>query len=189
MQGSVEAVRSTIMKSRMDEATVRILHAGAGTVTESDILLASASGAVVMGFNTRIEPGARMMSEQHRVQIRLYDIIYQLADDVERALQGMLTPEDREVVDGHAEVRAVFNLGRRNRIAGCQVLDGRIARNGQMRVLRGGEVLHTGPVGSLKRFKDDVREVTAGFECGIGVDGFMDFEEGDTLEAFHIERG
>ena len=189
VQGSVEAVRSAIMKSRMDEVTVRILHAGAGTITESDILLASASDAIVMGFNTRVEPGARSMAEQNRVQIRLYDIIYQLADDVEKALQGMLTPVDREVIDGHAEVRVIFNLGRRNRIAGCQVLDGRIARNVQMRVFRGGELLHTGPIASLKRFKDDVREVTAGFECGIGVDGFLDFEEGDTLEAYHIERG
>lgn len=189
VQGSIEAVRSTITKSNIDEATVRILHAAAGTITESDILLASASGAIVMGFNSRVEPGARSMADQNRVQIRLYDIIYQLADDVEKALKGMLTPEDREVVDGHAEVRAVFNLGRRSRIAGCQVLDGRIARNGQMRVMRGGKPLFTGPVGSLKRFKDDVREVTAGFECGIGVDGFFDFEEGDTLESFHIERG
>ena len=189
VQGSIEAVRSTIMKSRNEEATVRILHAAAGTITESDILLASASDAIVLGFNTRVEPGARSMAEQNRVQIRLYEIIYQLAEDVERALQGMLTPVDREVIDGHAEVRAVFSMGRRNRIGGCQVLDGRIARNLQMRVFRKGALLHTGPVGSLKRFKDDAREVLAGFECGIGVDGFMDFEEGDTLEAFHIERG
>ncbi len=189
VQGSIEAVRSTIMKSRMDEVTVRILHAGAGTITESDILLASASDAIVLGFNSRVEPGARSLAEQHRVQIRLYDIIYQLADDVERALQGMLTPVDREVIDGHAEVRAIFSLGRRNRIAGCQVLDGRFTRNVQVRIHRGGELVHTGPVASLKRFKDDVREVTAGFECGIGVDGFLEFEEGDTLEAFHIERG
>ena len=123
------------------------------------------------------------------MQIRLYDIIYQLADDVEKALQGMLTPVDREVIDGHAEVRVTFSLGRRNRIAGCQVLDGRIARNSQIRVYRDGELIHTAPIASLKRFKDDAREVTAGFECGIGVDGFMDFEEGDSLEAFHIERG
>lgn len=189
VQGSIEAVRSTIVKSRTDQATVRILHAAAGTVTESDILLASASDAIVMGFNTRVEPGARSMAEQNRVQIRMYDIIYQLADDVERALQGMLTPEDREVTDGHAEVRAVFSMGRRNRIAGCQVLDGRIARNLQVRVFRNAELLHTGSLASLKRFKDDVREVTAGFECGIGVDGFADFEEGDVLEAFHVERG
>ena len=101
----------------------------------------------------------------------------------------MLTPVDREVIDGHAEVRAIFSLGRRNRIAGCQVLDGRFTRNVQVRIYRGGELVHTGPVASLKRFKDDVREVTAGFECGIGVDGFLEFEEGDTLEAFHIERG
>ena len=127
VQGSIEAVRSTIMKSRMDEATVRILHAAAGTITESDILLASASDAIVMGFNTRVELGARSMAEQNHVQIRLYDIIYQLAEDVERALHGMLTPVDREVIDGHVEVRAVFSMGRRNRIAGCHVLDGRIA--------------------------------------------------------------
>ena len=189
VQGSIEAVRSTIMKSRMDEVTVRILHAGAGTITESDILLASASDAIVLGFNTRVEPGARSLAEQNRVQIRLYDIIYQLADDVEKALKGMLTPEDREVVDGHAEVRAIFSLGRRNRIAGCHILDGRFTRNVQVRISRNGELLHTGPIASLKRFKDDVREVTAGFECGIGVDGFLEFEEGDTLEAFHIERG
>ncbi len=189
VQGSIEAVRSTIMKSRMDEVTVRILHAGAGTITESDILLASASDAIVLGFNTRVEPGARSLAEQNRVQIRLYDIIYQLADDVEKALKGMLTPEDREVVDGHAEVRAIFSLGRRNRIAGCHILDGRFTRNVQVRISRNGELLHTGPIASLKRFKDDVREVTAGFECGIGVDGFLEFEEGDTLEAYHIERG
>ena len=189
VQGSIEAVRSTIMKSRMDEATVRILHAAAGTITESDILLASASDAIVMGFNTRVELGARSMAEQNHVQIRLYDIIYQLAEDVERALHGMLTPVDREVIDGHVEVRAVFSMGRRNRIAGCHVLDGRIARNLQMRVFRKKELLHTASVSSLKRFKDDVREVTAGFECGIEVDGFMEFEEGDTMEAFHIERG
>ncbi len=189
VQGSIEAVRSTIMKSRMEEATVRILHAAAGTITESDILLASASDAIVMGFNTRVEPGARSMAEQNHVQIRLYEIIYQLAEDVERALHGMLTPVDREVIDGHVEVRAVFSMGRRNRIAGCHVLDGRVARNLQMRVFRRKELLHTASVSSLKRFKDDVREVTAGFECGIEVDGFMEFEEGDIMEAFHIERG
>ena len=189
VQGSIEAVRSAILKSRMDTATVRIIHAAAGTVTESDILLASASDAIVMGFNTRVEPGARFLAEQNSVQIRLYDIIYQLAEDVEKALQGLLTPEDREVMDGHAEVRALFSMGRRNRIAGCQVLDGRIARNLQVRVFRGKELVHTGPIGSLKRFKDDVREVTAGFECGISVDGFLEFQEGDILETFHIERG
>ncbi len=189
VQGSIEAVRSTIVKSSTDEVQVRILHAAAGSVTESDILLASASDAIVMGFNTRIEPGARALAEQNGIQIRQYDIIYQLAEDVDKALQGLLTPEDREVTDGHAEVRAVFNLGRRNRIAGCYVTDGRVARNVQVRVLRNGDMLHTGPVASLKRFKDDAREVTAGFECGIGVDGFNDIEEGDTLEFFHVERG
>jgi translation initiation factor IF-2 len=189
VQGSIEAVRSTISKSSSEIAQVRILHAAAGTVTESDILLASASNAIVMGFNTRIEPGARMLAEQRRVQIRLYDIIYQLAEDVEKAVKGLLTPEDREVLDGHVEVRAVFSVGRRVKIAGCQVLDGRVARNSQVRITRGKELIYTGGVSTLKRFKDDAREVTAGFECGLTVEGFTDFEEGDTLEAFHIERG
>lgn len=189
VQGSIEAVRATISKSSSDIAQVRILHAAAGTVTESDVLLASASNAIVMGFNTRIEPGARMLAEQNGVQIRLYDIIYQLAEDVEKAVWGLLKPEDREVLDGHVEVRAVFSVGRRNKIAGCQVLDGRIARSCQVRVLRDGELISTNGVSSLKRFKDDAREVTAGFECGVSLEGFVDFEEGDTLEVFHIEQG
>lgn len=188
VQGSIEALRATISKSSSDIAQVRILHAAAGTVTESDVLLASASNAIVMGFNTRVEPGAKALAEQNRVQIRLYDIIYQLAEDVEKAVWGLLKPEDREVMDGHVEVRAVFSVGRRNKIAGCQVLDGRIARNCQVRVLRGGEVISTNGVSSLKRFKDDAREVTAGFECGVALEGFVDFEEGDTLEVFHIEQ-
>ena len=187
--GSIEAVRAVISKSSSEIAQVRILHAAAGTVTESDILLASASNAIVMGFNTRVEPGARALAEQNRVQIRLYDIIYQLAEDVEKAVQGLLTPEDREVLDGHIEVRAVFSVGRRDKIAGCQVLDGFISRNSQVRITRGKRLIFTGGVSSLKRFKDDAREVTAGFECGLTVEGFTDFEEGDVLEAFHIEQG
>ena len=189
VQGSIEAVRTTISKSSSDIAQVRILHAAAGTVTESDVLLASASNAIVMGFSTRIEPGARILAEQNGVQIRLYDIIYQLAEDVEKAVWGLLKPEDREVLDGHVEVRAVFSVGRRNKIAGCQVLDGRIARSCQVRVLRDGELISTNGISSLKRFKDDAREVTAGFECGLALEGFVDFEEGDTLEVFHIEQG
>ena len=189
VSGSIEAVRAVIAKSSSEIAQVRILHAAAGTVTESDILLASASSAIVMGFNTRIEPGAKALAEQNRVQIRLYDIIYQLAEDVEKAIQGLLTPEDKEVLDGHVEVRAVFSVGRRDKIAGCQVLDGLVSRNSQVRITRGKELIFTGGISTLKRFKDDAREVTAGFECGLTVEGFTDFEEGDLLEAFHIEQG
>jgi len=189
VSGSIEAVKAVISKSSSEIAQVRILHAAAGTVTESDILLASASSAIVMGFNTRIEPGARALAEQSRVQIRLYDIIYQLAEDVEKAVQGLLTPEDREVQDGNVEVRAVFSVGRRDKIAGCQVMDGFVGRNSQVRIMRGKELVFTGGVSSLKRFKDDAREVTAGLECGLTVEGFTDFEEGDLLEVFHIERG
>ncbi len=189
VSGSIEAVRAVITRSSSEIAQVRILHAAAGTVTESDILLASASSAIVMGFNTRVEPGARALAEQNRVQIRLYDIIYQLGEDVEKAVQGLLTPEDREILDGHIEVRAVFSVGRRDKIAGCQVLDGFVSRNSQIRITRDKELIFTGGVSSLKRFKDDAREVTAGFECGMTVEGFTDFEEGDVLEAFHIEQG
>mgnify|MGYP001189422284 CR=1 FL=1 len=189
VSGSIEAVRAVISKSSSEIAQVRILHAAAGTVTESDILLASASSAIVIGFNTRVEPGAKALAEQNRVQIRLYDIIYQLAEDVEKAVQGLLTPEDKEVLDGHVEVRAVFSVGRRDKIAGCQVLDGSVSRNSQGRITRGKELIFTGGVSTLKRFKDDAREVTAGFECGLTVEGFTDFEEGDLLEAFHIEQG
>ena len=189
VQGSVEPVRNVLMKGSSERAQVKIIHAAAGTITESDILLASASQALVVGFNTRVEPGARAMAEQGAVQVRLYDIIYKLGEDIELALQGMFEPEEREVVDGTAVIRAIFSVGRRTKIAGCQVMGGSVPRSSSIRVLRSGVVLHTGAISSLKRFKDDVREVGTGLECGIALDGFVDFEEDDTLQAFHMERG
>ena len=182
VQGSVAAVRGTLEKLDVDGARVNLIHAAAGTVNESDVLLARTSRAIILGFSTRVEPGARQMADIDRVDIRLYDIIYRLSEDVQRALEGLLTPVRQEIVEGRVEVRAVFPVGRRLRIAGSYVTDGRITRNASARVLRGGELLHTGSVSSLKRFKDDVRAMTAGFECGVGVDGFNDFQVGDVIE-------
>ena len=189
VQGSIDAVRSGLERLSMETAQIRILHAAAGTINESDVLLATASKAIIVGFNTRIEPGAGQIAEQRGVDVRLYNIIYRLTEEMEAALRGLFKEEVREVVEGHAQVRAVFGIPRRGRVAGCQVVDGLIRRGAQVRVLRGGEVVHTGPMSSLRRFKDDVREVTQGFECGVGLEGFNDFQEDDVLESFRLEGG
>ena len=187
VQGSLDAVRNALDGVSSEKAQVRIIHSAAGTVTESDVLLATASKAIIVGFNTRVEPGARGLAEQERVEIRLYDIIYRLTDEIEQALQGLLQPEEHEVIDGHALVKTVFSVGRRGRIAGCQVADGVLTRGGKVRVIRSRRAVHTSSLNSLRRFKDNVREVAAGFECGVGVEGFTDFQEEDLLEAFHVE--
>ena len=189
VQGSIDAVRSGLERLSMDTAHVRILHAAAGTINESDVLLATASKAIIVGFNTRVEPGASQIADQRGVDVRLYNIIYRLTEEMEQALRGLFKEEAREVVEGHAQVRAVFGIPRRGRVAGCQVMDGVIRRGAQVRVLRGGEVVHTGPMSSLRRFKDDVREVTQGFECGVGLEGYNDFQEDDMLESFRLEGG
>ena len=189
VQGSVDAIRSALEKvaAGADRVKLQILHAASGSINESDVLLASASKAIIMGFNTRVEPGARRLAEAAGVDIRLYDIIYQMVEDVERAVRGALQPTEREVVEGHAEVRAVFPAGR-GKVAGCYVRDGRVLRNALVRVQRDGKVIHDAPVSSLRRFKEDVTEVAQGFECGIGVEGFNDFQEGDILEVYRKER-
>ncbi len=186
VQGTVDAVRGTLEKLAVDKARVNIIHSATGTINESDVLLAHTSNAIIIGFNTRVEPGARHMADTDRIDIRLYDIIYRISEDVQRALEGLLTPVLQEVVEGHCEVRAVFPVGRRVKIAGSYVTDGRISRNSIARVIRSGEILHRGSISSLKRFKDDVREMTAGFECGIAMDGFNDFQVGDIIEASRL---
>ena len=188
VQGSVDAVSSALLRLSSDPARVRILHAAPGSINDSDVLLAIASGALVIGFNSSPEPGARSLAQQSAVDIRSYSVIYALLNDVEKALQGILEPVTTEVVGGHAEVRAVFSVGRRRKIAGCYVTDGRILRSDSARLLRGGQLIASGRIASLKRFKDDAREVTAGLECGIAVDGLSDFAEGDVLEAFHTQQ-
>ncbi len=189
VQGSVEAIRTALERlNEKYDARIRIIHAASGTITESDVLLAAASGAVIIGFNTRLEPGARALAEAEGVEIRQYDVIYHLTEEVEKALAGLREPTYREVVYGRAEVRQVFTIGRTGQqVAGCYVLDGKIIRGQRVRVLRDGKVVFDGRVTSLRRFKEDVREVAAGFECGVGIEGFSDFRPGDILEVYGQE--
>ena len=188
VQGSVEAVCSSL--ERLDEvkAKVRILHSASGTITESDVLLASASKAIIIGFATSTQPGVERLAEREGVEIRHYGIIYHLVEDIESALKGMLEATQRDVVQGRAGVRAVFSLGKRSKIAGCMVTDGRITRNSMVRVLRNGEIVHEGTISSLRHFKEEVNEMATGFECGVGLGGYSDFEEGDVLETYRRER-
>ena len=189
VQGSVEAVRSVLAGLDDDKAQVRVLHAGSGTITESDVLLAGASNAIVIGFATSTQPGVERLADREGVEIRHYDIIYRLVEDIEKAMKGILEPTHREVTQGQAEVRTVFSIGRRGNIAGCMVTDGRITRSAMVRVLRKGQKIHEGTIASLRHFKEEVNEMAAGFECGVGLSGYSDFEEGDVLETFRIERG
>ena len=185
VQGSLGAIRHSLERLNTDEVRVNILREGAGDINESDINLASASDAVVVGFNTRPDAGAQRSIEASGVDVRLYDVIYKLTDDIGQALKGLLTPKLVEQVEGHAEVRMVILAGRAGNIAGSYVTDGRIVRGGQARLFRGGTVIADTRITSLKRFKDDVREVATGFECGIGLDA-DDIAEGDVIECYQM---
>ena len=188
VQGSVEAIKSALNTLNTDRARVNLVHAASGSITESDILLAVASQAIVIGFNSVPEQAAQAFANQEGVEIRNYSIIYNLLDDVELALSGILEPVYRDVIEGQATVRAVFRTGRRQEVAGFYVNEGRIARDSTVHVMRGGEELHVGAIASLKHFKDDVREVGTGLEGGLMLDGFNSFEEGDVIEAHRTER-
>jgi translation initiation factor IF-2 len=188
VDGSLEPIVNSLERLGTGEHRVDILHQGIGRVSESDVMLASASDAIVIGFHVDVDEAARRVAEIEGVDIRLYNIIYKLIEDVDKALKGMLQPVYEKVVIGHAEVRAVFSIRRRGNIAGCFMTDGEVARNAWVRVLRNGEELFDGQLDSLKRFQEDVSEVRAGFECGIGIAGFDDFEEGDVLEFYREER-
>ena len=185
--GSVEAIRQSL--ERMGEVDVRlnVIHTGVSNVTESDVMLATASRAIIVGFHVKTDTGARLVAERERVDIRHYQIIYELIEDVEKAVKGLMAPVFLEIIDGHAEARAVFRV-RGGRIAGCMVTDGIVRRNSLARVLRDGEMVHESRVSSLRRFTEDVREVANGLECGIGVEKFDTFKEGDIIEAFHTEQ-
>ena len=187
-QGSVEAVRGSLQRLDSPSARVNILHSSPGGVNEGDVLLASASNAIILAFNVGTEPSAESASEREAVEIRSYDIIYQIIEDVEKALKGILEPAYKEVVQGTATVRAVFRAGRAGNVAGVIVNDGRFTRGIAARVLRDGTVLFESSVSSLRRFKDDVNEVTAGFECGVGITGFESFQEGDVIQSHRRER-
>jgi translation initiation factor IF-2 len=191
VQGSIGAIEHqlTQLSNSQTEVNVRVIHHGTGAITEGDVNLAVASQAIIVGFNARPDPAARRHAEQQGVDIRFYNIIYQLTDDIKKAMTGMLAPTFKEVVEGYAEVRNTFRLPTRAVVAGAYVTDGKITRTGQsVRVLRSGVVIHTGKLDSLKRFKDDVREVTAGYECGLVIDGFNDIEVGDAFEFYRQER-
>jgi translation initiation factor IF-2 len=181
VQGSLGAIRHALEQIGTDEVRVNVLHEGAGDITDNDILLASASDAIVVGFNTKLDPTARRAAETEGVDVRMYDIIYKLTDDLQAALSGLLEPEVVEVVEGRAEVRQLFRVGKSTVIAGCFVTDGRIVR-ANARVYRAGKLLVSDRIESLRRFRDDVREVATGYECGIGLAGFNEFEEGDIIE-------
>ncbi|MDF1499551.1 MAG: translation initiation factor IF-2 [Anaerolineales bacterium] len=187
VQGSLEPITSSLEKLSAGEIKVNILHSGTGNISKDDVMLAAASGGIVIGFNVAAEQGAKMTADAEGVDIRVYDIIYRLTEDIEKALKGMLEPEIRKVSLGKASVRAVFRIPRVGNIAGCIVTEGELRRNADAQVIRDGEIIFEGPVASLKHEKEDVREIREGFECGIGLRGFDDFEEGDIIECFTEE--
>ena len=184
VQGSLEAITEALNKQSTDKVRITVIHGGAGAITESDVMLASASAAIIIGFNVRPTAKVRNFAEQEKVDIRFYDIIYKLVDDVRNAMAGLLAPVMREEYLGQAEVRQVFVVPKVGAIAGSFVVDGKITRNAGIRILREGVVIHTGKISSLKRFKDDMREVLKGYECGVGIENFNDVKEGDVFEAF-----
>ncbi|HQO43642.1 MAG TPA: translation initiation factor IF-2, partial [Bacillota bacterium] len=187
VQGSVEAVRQSLARLSNEEVKVNTIHGGVGAITESDVMLASASNAIIIGFNVRPQPMAIALAEKEKVDIRLYRVIYNAIEDVEAAMKGMLEPEYKEVLLGHAEVRATFKASAVGTIAGCYVTDGKINRNNDIRVIRDGIVIHEGKLASLKRFKDDAKEVNAGYECGLNIEKFNDIKEGDIIESYTTE--
>jgi translation initiation factor IF-2 len=188
VQGTVEAVRDALTKLSTDEVEVQVMHSGVGAVTESDVMLARASDAIVVGFHVRPDPAARRAADGHGVDVRIYQIIYELTDEVRKAMAGLLPPKISEQFQGRAEVRKTFAVPRIGTIAGCYVAEGSIRRGGQCRLLRDGVQVYEGKIGSLKRFKDDTREVQTGFECGIGIEGYNDLKVGDMIETFSIEE-
>ncbi|MFN8752575.1 MAG: translation initiation factor IF-2, partial [Betaproteobacteria bacterium] len=186
VQGSYEGLTHALEKLSTDEVKVNIIHAGVGAITESDINLALASNAVVIGFNTRADATSKKLVAAHGIDVRYYNIIYEAVDDVKNALSGMLAPERKENITGLVDVRQVFHISKVGTVAGCYVLEGLVRRNSLVRVLRDNVVIHTGELDSLKRFKDDTREVKAGFECGLSVKGFDDIKVGDQVEAYEV---
>ena len=188
VQGSVEAVTASLEKLSNDEVRVKVIHGGVGTVTESDILLASASNALIVGFNVRPDNKTMESAKANDVDIRLYRVIYQAIEEVEAAMKGLLAPKFKENILGHAEIRNTFKVSGVGTIAGCYVLDGKIVRNSEVRIVRDGVVIYEGALNSLKRFKDDAKEVASGYECGMGFDRYNDLKEGDVIECFVMEE-
>ena len=188
VQGSVEAVKQNLEKLSNDEVRVRVIHGGVGAINDSDVMLANVSNAIIVGFNVRPDANAQATAEREGVEMRMYRVIYDCIEEVEAAMKGMLAPKFREVMLGKVEVRTVMNLSSAGKIAGSYVLEGKVTRNAQIRVVRDGIVVAEDEIASLRRFKDDVKEVASGFECGIGLAKFNDIKEGDIFEAFMMEE-
>jgi translation initiation factor IF-2 len=184
VDGSVEALTDSLQKLSTEEIQVNIIHKGVGAITESDVLLASASDAIVIGFNVRPMGNARMLAEKEEIDIRSYSIIYDAINDVKDAMEGMLSPEMKEEITGNAEIRETFKISKVGTIAGCMVTSGKIYRNSSIRVIREGVVQYTGTLSSLKRFKDDVKEVAKGYDCGLQVKNYNDIRIEDVIEFF-----
>ena len=187
VQGSLEPIQSSISNISTDDVRVRIIRASAGAIVEPDVLLAKASNAMIVGFRTSVEQGANNAAELNHVEIRLYDVIYRIVEDLQAAADGLIEPVTREVIDGHVEVRQLFSVGRTRIVAGCLVTDGTVLRSCGIRVLREGRKVFEGKLASLKRFKDDVRQVETGYECGIAIEGYNEILQGDIFEVFHDE--
>jgi translation initiation factor IF-2 len=186
VQGSYEGLANALQKLSTDEVKVNIIHAAVGAVSESDVNLALASNAVIIGFNVRADAQARKLAESSDVDLRYYNIIYEAVDDVKAALGGLLSPEKKESVIGMAEIRQVFRISKVGAVAGCMVTDGLVKRSARARILRDNVVIHDGELDALKRFKDDVKEVKSGFECGLSFRNFHDIAEGDQLEFYEV---
>ncbi|MBA7692263.1 Translation initiation factor IF-2 [subsurface metagenome] len=188
VQGSLEPIRNSLEQLATEEVQVRIIHSGTGNITDSDVMLATASKGLIIGFNVSAKEATRRLANAEGIDIRHYDVIYNLIDDVDKALKGMLEPSYIEVIEGRAEVRAIFSAGKVNKVAGAYVTEGKVSRSASVRVRRGEEIACESTVSSLRRFKDDVKEVASGYECGIGVNDFDEFQVGDILEFFSHEK-
>lgn len=188
VQGSVEAIKQSLAKLTTSEVRVNIIHGGVGAISESDVMLAAASNAIIIGFNIRHDSNTKSTAELQGVDIRMYRVIYDAIDDIKAAMEGLLEPTFKEVIQGKAEVRQIFKVPKAGTVAGSYITDGKIHRSDKIRVIRDGIVVHEGDLESLRRFKDDAKEVAEGYECGIGLKNFNDLKEGDILEAFTMEE-
>jgi translation initiation factor IF-2 len=188
VQGSVEAITQALAALGTDEVTARVIHSGVGGVTESDVTLAATSSAAIIGFNVRANAQARSLAEKSGIEIRYYNIIYNLVDDVKAAMSGLLSPERRETMLGNAEILEIFDISKVGKIAGCRVTDGVVQRGANVRLIRENVVVHEGKLSTLKRFKDEVREVPAGQECGMAFEKYEDMRVGDVIECYRIEE-
>jgi translation initiation factor IF-2 len=188
VQGSIEAIRQSLEQLSTEEVRVKVIQGGVGGIGEGDVMLALASNAIIIGFNVRPDPIAKRLAEKEKVDIRLYRVIYNIIEDVQKAMEGMLDPTFKEVINGKAEIRHIYKVPKAGNVGGCYVLEGKISRNSDIRLIRDNIVILEGKIDSLKRFKDDAHEVTEGFECGIGIEKYNDIKEGDIIEAFSMEE-